>query len=206
MPGEDDDHLPVVKAAIKAGIPVLDITQGLADYELPKDPAKDSGDTGPNGEKIPARRTRGKARTTSQVAAELEKDTQDDPPWNTDDEPESPSKAPAKPDTQSPTDEGGQPAAASSDALSPNPAGGMAVVLSQATIEAVLQAFALMAADIKASVVEELPASVKPKPVLYPYYYNEEEGTYRPVTGRGRPKTGEKRVELTSLEIEEFGL
>ena len=81
----------------------------------------------------------------------------------------------------------------------------MSVVLSETTIQAVLQAFALMAADIKASVVAEIPGT-KVKPQTYPYYYHAEKGTYRPVEGRGRPRAGEERVDLTAQEIEQYGL
>lgn len=205
IPGEDDDHLPVVKAAIEADIPVLDLTQGLADYEPPQDAE-------PPAEKPAIRRTRGKPRGETkdtrfdETVERHTKPADDDPPWDTGDEAESASKAPKDEPTRSSTEGAESPAAAATASPSAN----TATTLREPAIQALGVALHNFVAEMLESLIADyglqLGGGGKGKPKVYPYYYNEEEGTYRPVSGRGRPKTGEKRVELTSLEIEEFGL
>lgn len=198
IPGEDDPHLAVVEEAIKQGIPVKDMTAGLDDFEATERERVEE-------EKSAGRRTRGRARAESQP--ELPKADPDDPPWNTDDEAaESASKASAEPDVQSPTEGADSPAAASTASPSAVPAGGMAVVLSQATIELMLQFHASMAADIRASIVADIPAAKPPKPQTIAAYYNDAEDSYRRVEGRGRPRAGETRVELTEEQAKQLGL
>jgi hypothetical protein len=176
VPGDaDDPHRDEVADALANGIPVLDITQGLHEYELPKVAKSESEPEKP--------RTRGRARGA-----------------------EKPSEAPAEPDVQTPAEGAEKPAASTTASPEANSAGGMAVMLSKQTIEAILHAFSLMANDIKDSVVDELPANARPKARMIAAYYNEGEGSYRLVEGRGRPKTGEARVELTVEEAIEAGL
>lgn len=80
------------------------------------------------------------------------------------------------------------------------PSGGIPVMLSQQTVQALLTAVSYLAADVKNSVLGALPESVRPKEVTYPVYVSED-GRYRPRAGRGRPRKGETLADLTDAEL-----
>lgn len=213
VPGEEDDpYLPLVKAAIEAGIPVKNICLGLIDFELPEDEDA-KAETEPEEPKT-TRRTRGKSRTAEPEAAEpstpVNADTvaYDDPPWDTSGDAEKPADAPGSADVQTPAPAPEKPATAIVAPPSAAPADGVAVVLSQATIGHLMAALASLAQDIgvavHAQVVAELPAAEKPAPKMVAVYVNTD-GEYRRV-GKGRKRNDETRTEITQEQADELGL
>lgn len=216
VPGGDDDvHLPIVKAAIEAGIPVKDITHGLIDFELPE-PEEKTPATEPEEPKT-TRRTRGAARTqepepatpvnADTVAYDTPETGPDAPPWTVTDA-EKDAGTSERSGDQGHAEEPASPATAIVAPPSATPADGVAVVLSQATIGHLMAALASLAQDIgvavHAQVVADLPAADAPAPKTIGCYVNKD-GEYRRA-GKGRPRNGEEKVPLTEAEVAELGL
>jgi hypothetical protein len=171
---EGSDEAKLVRACILADIPVKDLTAGLDDFEPPEQEAEKPAET-------PAARRRGTPRSSA-------------------------------------PEDGGEAAATAEEAveaaketvrnalhgigIDPPAAPGVTVTLSQATIDALLAAFAALAGDVKAAVQAELPGA---KPKTYPFWVNDD-GEYRPRVGRGRPKSGEQKADLTVADIDKLGL
>lgn len=176
---EDSPEARLVRACIAEQIPVKDLSAGLDDF-VPPDP-----ETGPEPaeEQEKPKRTRGKPRNTA-PAAPAEPDRSNEPVSETltrlgITKPQEPAQS--------------------------HDTGGVTVNLSPATIQALLALAGALAQDIKASVVDGLPDSVKPKVKLYPFWMDED-GNYRSRSVRGRGKNGETKVDLTAAEVKELGL
>lgn len=181
VPGEWDEEsaeAKLVRKCIAEQIPVKDLAEGLDDF-VPPEPVA------PEGENKPAPRRRGKPRDEQ---PELPVDGQDTlKVWTADPADEKAVRDAVQGVTAAPAD------------------GGVTVNLSAATIQALLALAGALAADIKASVVEGLPASARPKVTTYPFWVDGD-ANYRPRKGRGRPKRDEQSVDLTLEEVQQLGL
>lgn len=183
IPGDDDPFLDVVREAIKAGIPVRDITAGLVDFNLDEEEP-------PASEPRAAPRARGRARTTinpDSLTHEIAAET----------------PAPSTPELAG--------TAESLTAGSPT-AAGVSIVLSQRTIAHLLATFASLADDVgdamHARATPELtepatPAAAQEQQLVA--CWKNEKGEHRRA-GRGRGKSGETRVSLTEEEAAKLGI